>query len=70
MFNYTNLHHIFPAGLPNPYDRKTQQEIETSRKSLDGVLFIDRVLRAVGINKGKRGFINTERTASTNSFVK
>lgn len=52
MFNYANLHDVFPAGLPNPYDRKLQHEIESSRKSFDGILFIDRVLRAVGITKG------------------
>ncbi|KAF4466346.1 ELYS-domaining containing [Fusarium albosuccineum] len=53
MFDYANIHHVFPAGLPNPYDRKAQQEIETCRKSFDGALFIDRVLRAVGISKAK-----------------
>ncbi|KAF7562522.1 hypothetical protein G7046_g1596 [Stylonectria norvegica] len=53
MFDYTKLHDVFPSAAPNPYDRKLQQDIETSRKSLDGVLFIDRVLRAVGISKAK-----------------
>ncbi|KAH8683512.1 nuclear pore complex assembly-domain-containing protein [Ilyonectria robusta] len=53
MFNYANLHDVFPSGLPNPYDRKLQHEIESSRKSFDGILFIDRVLRAVGITKAK-----------------
>ncbi|KAL6414389.1 hypothetical protein AUP68_00908 [Ilyonectria robusta] len=53
MFNYVNLHDVFPSGLPNPYDRKLQHEIESSRKSFDGILFIDRVLRAVGITKAK-----------------
>lgn len=57
MFDYTDLHHVFPSGLPNPYDRKAQQEIETHRKSLDGVLFIDRVLRALGINKGNKSYV-------------
>lgn len=53
MFDYTNLHHVFTEGVANPYDRETQREIETSRKSFDGALFIDRVLRAVGITKGR-----------------
>ncbi|KAH7159623.1 nuclear pore complex assembly-domain-containing protein [Dactylonectria estremocensis] len=53
MFNYTNLHDVFPADSPNPYDRKLQHEIDNCRKSFDGVLFIDRVLRAVGITKAK-----------------
>ena len=52
MFDYTNLHEVFPPGLSNPYDRNFQHAIETHRKSFDGVLFIDRVLRAVGISKG------------------
>ncbi|KPM40282.1 hypothetical protein AK830_g6259 [Neonectria ditissima] len=53
MFNYTSLFDVFPEAAPNPYDRKAQQEIDSSRKSFDGVLFIDRVLRAVGITKAK-----------------
>ncbi|KAF4974462.1 hypothetical protein FZEAL_8633 [Fusarium zealandicum] len=53
MFDYANFHQIFAAGVPNPYDRKAQQDIETSRKNFDGALFVDRVLRAVGISKAK-----------------
>ncbi|KAM5345890.1 hypothetical protein ACJ41O_011751 [Fusarium nematophilum] len=53
MFDYSNHHHVFAAGVPNPYDRKYQHEIETCRKSFDGTLFIDSVLRAVGISKAK-----------------
>lgn len=52
MFDYTNLHEVFAEGLANPYDRETQRDIEHSRKEFDGALFIDRVLRAVGITKG------------------
>lgn len=52
MFDYTNLHDVFVQGVANPYDRETQRETETSRKNFDGALFIDRVLRAVGITKG------------------
>jgi hypothetical protein len=54
MFDYLNLHDVFPEGIANPYDRDTQRETEASRKSFDGALFIDRVLRAVGITKGKK----------------
>lgn len=53
MFNYENIHEVFPADLSNPYGRNFQHDIETNRKSFDGVLFIDRVLKAVGITKGK-----------------
>jgi hypothetical protein len=52
MFDYINLHDVFAEGLANPYDRETQRDIEHSRKEFDGALFIDRVLRAVGITKG------------------
>lgn len=52
MFDYANIHHVFPSEATNPYDRKAQSDIETCRKSFDGALFIDRVLRAVGITKG------------------
>ncbi|KAF5241955.1 hypothetical protein FANTH_8915 [Fusarium anthophilum] len=53
MFDYTNLHEVFAEGLANPYDRETQRDIDHSRKEFDGALFIDRVLRAVGITKAK-----------------
>ncbi|KAF5567992.1 nuclear pore complex assembly [Fusarium napiforme] len=53
MFDYTNLHEVFAEGLANPYDRETQRDIEHARKEFDGALFIDRVLRAVGITKAK-----------------
>ncbi|CAM1508962.1 Fc.00g027010.m01.CDS01 [Cosmosporella sp. VM-42] len=60
MFDYTNLHDVFEAGVPNPYDRKLQHDIDTCRKSFDGVLFIDRVLRAVGITKAKVYLLKTD----------
>lgn len=53
MFDYTNFHDVFPTGLQLPYDRKLQQEIEARRKHADGVLFIDRVLKALGVEKCK-----------------
>ncbi|KAK2590569.1 hypothetical protein QQS21_011751 [Conoideocrella luteorostrata] len=53
MFDYTNLHDVFPKDVQIPYDRKLQQEIEAHRKHADGILFIDRVLKALGIQKGK-----------------
>lgn len=52
MFDYANFHDVFPEGIANPYDRDTQRETEASRKNFDSALFIDRVLRAVGITKG------------------
>lgn len=52
MFNYTDFHDVFPTGVHHPYDRKLQHDIEAHRKNVDGLLFIDRVLRALGISKG------------------
>lgn len=56
MLDYTQLQQVFPATLNSPYDRKLQQDIDGNRKSLSGVLFIDRVLRALGIAKGAHFF--------------
>ncbi|KAF5023379.1 hypothetical protein F66182_4536 [Fusarium sp. NRRL 66182] len=53
MFDYISFHDVFADGAANPYDRDVQREIETARKNFDGSLFIDRVLRAVGITKAK-----------------
>lgn len=51
--DYRQFQQVFPAESHLPYDRKTQQDVDARRKKLDGVLFIDRVLRALGISKGK-----------------
>ncbi|OAA57761.1 hypothetical protein ISF_07002 [Cordyceps fumosorosea ARSEF 2679] len=53
MLDYTQYQQVFPADLHMPYDRKLQQDIEAHRKTLSGVLFIDRVLRTLGIAKAK-----------------
>lgn len=52
MIDYTQFHNVFPATLQAPYDRKLQHDIDAHRKELDGVLFIDRVLKALGISRG------------------
>ncbi|KAL7924825.1 nuclear pore complex assembly domain-containing protein [Trichoderma austrokoningii] len=53
MFEYTDYHTVFPAGAQVPYDRKRIHEIEARRKDLGGQLFMDRVLKALGISKNK-----------------
>ena len=53
MLDYTKFQDVFPADLQVPYDWKFKQDIDDHRKNLDGVLFIDRVMRALGIDKGK-----------------
>ncbi|KHN97211.1 uncharacterized protein MAM_04808 [Metarhizium album ARSEF 1941] len=53
MFNYSNFEHVFPPETKLPYDRRLQHDIEAHRKTADGLLFIDRVMRALGISKAK-----------------
>ena len=53
MFDITQFQAIFPTDGAKPYDQKGIKEIETFRKSFDGTLFIDRVLRALGITEGE-----------------
>lgn len=53
MFNYTSFHDVFPTEVQLPYDRRLQHDIEAHRKNADDVLFIDRVMRALGISKGE-----------------
>ena len=51
MFDYQDFQQVFPAGAQLPYDRELQAEIENSRKTFNGVLFIDRVTKALGLTK-------------------
>lgn len=52
MFDYRDFQQVFPAGAQLPYDRELQAEVENSRKTFDGALFIDRVMKALGLPKG------------------
>lgn len=53
MLDYTEYNNVFPSpGFINPYDHKGASAIETFRKSLGGVLFVDRVLSRLGIAQG------------------
>jgi len=54
MLDYAHLHAIFPSDGYLPYDQRGNHEIDTLRKTLDGVLFIDRVLKTLGIGEGKK----------------
>lgn len=53
MFDYRDFQQVFPAGAQLPYDRELQANIADSRKTFDGLLFIDRVMKALGLAKGK-----------------
>ncbi|CAG9996156.1 unnamed protein product [Clonostachys byssicola] len=53
MFDYSDFQQVFPAGAQLPYSKELIAKIEQSRKTLDGVLFVDRVLKALGLTKAK-----------------
>lgn len=54
MLDFSQFAAAFPTDGPKPYDQNGVREIETFRKSFDGVLFIDRVLKALGVSEGMR----------------
>lgn len=52
MEDYTHAHKVFRPEWGTPYiNSEFVSEIEVFRKSLHGTLFIDRVLKAMGITK-------------------
>lgn len=52
MQDYTHFREVFKPEWGSPYsDPNFAKEIDVYRKSLNGVLFIDRVLKAMGITK-------------------
>jgi hypothetical protein len=61
MFDYREFQQVFPAGAQLPYDRELQAEIENSRNMFGGVLFIDRVMNALGLSKGSHSSLGPWR---------
>ncbi|PSR88616.1 nuclear pore complex assembly-domain-containing protein [Coniella lustricola] len=54
MDDYTQFHSVFKPEFGSPYgDADLLREVEAARKSFNGQLFIDRVLKALGITKAK-----------------
>ena len=53
MLDFSQFSAAFPTDGPKPYDQNGVREIETFRKTFDGVLFIDRVLKALGIGESE-----------------
>ncbi|KAI0142680.1 nuclear pore complex assembly-domain-containing protein [Xylariaceae sp. FL1272] len=49
VFEYTNFDYVFGSVSPFPYHRPYIQKIEASRQNLDGLLFLDRVMKAVNL---------------------
>ncbi|RCI09241.1 hypothetical protein L249_1408 [Ophiocordyceps polyrhachis-furcata BCC 54312] len=52
MLMHSRYDDVFHAKLKFPYDRTLQHEIEHHRKAQGGLLFIDRVMKALGVVKG------------------
>ncbi|KAJ4292967.1 hypothetical protein N0V88_005631 [Collariella sp. IMI 366227] len=53
MLDFSQFSAAFPTDGPKPYDQNGVREIETFRKTFNGVLFIDRVLKTLGITENK-----------------
>lgn len=53
MIDYTNFERIFGQLSPFPYNRTVIQEAESYRRSFEGALFIDKILAALGLSKGR-----------------
>ncbi|KAM0324858.1 hypothetical protein ACHAQA_007824 [Verticillium albo-atrum] len=53
MLDYTKFDEVFGPPVGNPYNKQALQEIDTFRRGSNGVLFIDRVLNALGLSKAK-----------------
>ncbi|KAK3305763.1 nuclear pore complex assembly-domain-containing protein [Chaetomium strumarium] len=56
MLDFSQFSAAFPTDGPNPYDQNGVREIETFRKTFDGVLFIDRVLKALSIGETRKAY--------------
>ncbi|MBE3048000.1 hypothetical protein IMZ48_36920, partial [Candidatus Bathyarchaeota archaeon] len=50
MLDYKNYDHVFGRASPFP-DKSYHQETDSFRRSFDGALFIERVLKTLGITK-------------------
>ncbi|KAK8087717.1 hypothetical protein PG997_002678 [Apiospora hydei] len=54
MIDYTNFDRVFGSMDGFPYGRKALQEADNHRRTLGGVLFIDKVLAALGFAKASK----------------
>lgn len=71
--DFRNFSEVFGNGDTLPYDAHVNRDIESKRKSLGGVLFVDRVFTALGISKGectpRQGRWQAQRTQHTNNSL-
>ncbi|KAI8627171.1 nuclear pore complex assembly-domain-containing protein [Xylariaceae sp. FL1651] len=56
MIDYSQFDRVFGSMNPFPYNRPFIQRIETSRRSLEGSLFIDRVLKALNLAQAANNY--------------
>ena len=64
MLDYTQFDAVFGPLSPFPLDKSWAQKVESHRRSLDGFLFLDRVLGALDLSQGN----NTSLPALRNNF--
>ena len=52
MFDYEDFEDVFGPGEKVEYDGKAVKKIRENRNTLEGELFIDKLLKALGLSKG------------------
>lgn len=69
-FDYRDFGQVFGKARPFP-NRDFFQETETIRRKFEGALFIDRVLKALGVGKGKAhsGSLRSLRQLLPHSYI-
>ncbi|KAH9905606.1 nuclear pore complex assembly-domain-containing protein [Xylariomycetidae sp. FL2044] len=56
MSDFSHFERIFGTLSPFPYNRSSIQQAESARRSLDGALFIDRVLKALNLSEAASNY--------------
>lgn len=54
MFDYEEFNDVFGVGEDVEYDGKAVKKIRENRATLEGELFVDRLLKALGLSKGTK----------------
>jgi hypothetical protein len=67
MLDFAKFQAAFPTDGAGPYGANNVKAIETFRKTFDGVLFIDRVLKTLGLPEGWSPFLNSAAQLHTAS---
>lgn len=53
MGDFEKFEHVFGSKTDNTYHQRTIDDINHNRQALENELFIDRLLRTLGIDKGE-----------------